>query len=314
MVYGEKMSAPNFENFPYPYRIISARRREDLKNEIETLHSTGQLPDIVYRSYTRIFDCPLPQGFSDSASIFVTAVPRPQETIGFEWNGSIHPLLIPPTYIGFWEYTAKVKHLLNEIVSPYGYQLEYARIPQKIAATRCGLAKYGRNNISYVPGYGSLHMLVTYYIDMPCTQDTWQEPQLMEQCRTCSACSAACPSKAIPKNGHLIKQDRCLTLYSGYSGKLDFPQWLDTSWVECLVGCMRCQRICPENRPYINWIEQSETFTQEETRLMREGLTEETLPQNIREKLDRTDLIRFFGLKECLEMLSKKLNLLLPKN
>lgn len=301
----------NIEGIPYPHRIVSARRREDMKREIETLYADGKLADIVYRSYGRIFDCAMPDGYSESGSLIVAAVPRPQETVGFSWNGSIHRLLLPPTYIRYWEITYQIESRLNELLKPQGYRAVFACVPQKIAAARSGLAQYGRNNITYVPGCGSLHMLVTYYSDMPCPDDAWQEAEVMPQCQTCKACAGACPTQAISKDGFTIRQDRCLTLYSGYSGSLDFPGWLNQSWIECLVGCMKCQRICPENKPYIEWIEENETFSEEETRLLRKGLTEDDLPIEIRDKLERLDLIRFFELKNCLEMLSRKLTLLL---
>jgi len=305
------MTTVKIEDLPYPCRIVSARRREDLKKEIETLHADGKLADIVYRKYSRIFDCPMPKRYSESGSLIVAAVPRPQETMGFSWKGTTHWLLLPPSYIRYWEITEQVESLLNQLLKPRGYRAVFARVPQKIAAARSGLAQYGRNNITYVPGCGSLHMLVTYYSDMPCFDDTWQEPEIMPQCQTCSACAGACPSKAISKDGFIIQQDRCITLYSGYSGSLDFPDWLDPSWIECLIGCMKCQRICPENRPYVKWIEKNETFSEAETQLLRKGLTKDTLPGSIRDKLDRMGLIRFFGLKKCLEMLSRKLTLLL---
>lgn len=305
------MTNVNIDDLPYPHRIVSARRREDMKKEIDTLHADGKLADIVYRSYTRIFDCPMPEGYTESGSLIIAAVPRPQETIGFSWKGTTHWLQLPPSYIRYWEITEQVEALLNQRLKPHGYSTAFARVPQKIAAARSGLAQYGRNNIAYVPGCGSLHMLVTYYSDMPCPNDTWQEPGIMPQCQKCSACAAACPSKAIPHDGFLIQQDRCITLYSGYSGGLDFPDWLEPSWIECLIGCMKCQRSCPENRAYVKWIEQNESFSEEETKLLRSGLTENDIPSSIHEKLDRMGLIRFFGLKKLLEVLSRKLNLLL---
>lgn len=307
------MTAPNIEGLPYPFRIVSAQRRDDLKREIDSLHTNGQLADIVYRSYGRIFDCPLPEGYTESGSLIVVAVPRPQETVEFSWKGATHRLLLPPSYVGYWDVVDRVESLLNGLLKPSDYHAVVARVPQKIAATRSGLALYGRNNIAYVPNYGSFHMLVTYYSDMPCSTDTWQEPELMPQCRTCSACAKACPSGAISSDRVTIQQDRCITLYSGYSGALDFPDWLSTSWIECLVGCMKCQRICPVNRPHIEWIEKSETFSEEETLLLRKGVTENDLPESIREKLDRIGLIRFFGLQKCLEMFSRKLTLLLEE-
>jgi len=45
------MTTVKIEGLPYPCRTVSARRRLDLKREIETLHTDGKLADIVYRKY-----------------------------------------------------------------------------------------------------------------------------------------------------------------------------------------------------------------------------------------------------------------------
>ena len=87
----------------------------------------------------------------------------------------------------------------------------------------------------------------------------------MDRCRQCSACLIACPSGAIRQEAFPIHQDRCLTFYSGYSGPYNFPQWLDPAWVDCLVGCLRCQECCPENKPFRSFSSDEEGFSAEET-------------------------------------------------
>jgi len=175
---------------------------------------------------------------------------------------------------------------------------------------RSGLARYGRNNITYVPGLGSFHMLVSYYSSLPCEREDWVEPQLLERCESCTACRRACPTEAIAEDRFVVRQDRCITFYSGYSGPQEHPEWLDPSWIECLIGCRRCQIVCPENRPFRRRVEDGWEFSEEETAMLLEGLTGATVPAATRGKLEAMGLIEFFGLEECLQMLSRKLAIL----
>jgi formate hydrogenlyase subunit 6/NADH:ubiquinone oxidoreductase subunit I len=47
-----------------------------------------------------------------------------------------------------------------------------------------------------------------------------------------------------------------------------FPAWVDPVWRNCLVGCMICQRACPEKKEFLGWIEEGAEFSKEETALL----------------------------------------------
>ncbi len=70
-----------------------------------------------------------------------------------------------------------------------------------------------------------------------------------------------------------------------------FPSWMERAWHNCLVGCMLCQRACPENRHVLDWVEGDEVFTEDETALLMAGSTRETLPAATIVKLERADLL-----------------------
>ncbi len=296
----------------FPHRVVSVSRRADLRAEVERARKNGELAEIIYGAYTRIFDCPFARKNQDARSIIVGAVAHPQSRVVFTWEGARVPLLVPPSYIRYWDITRKAEEDLNKVLEPLGYWAHFASLPQKALAVASGLALYGRNNITFVPGLGSFHMLVSYYSNMPLEDpDNWLAPSLLERCSTCTACRKACPTGAITPDRVVIRQERCMTFYSGYSGLQDLPDWLDPSWIECLVGCRRCQIVCPENLPFRNWIEDEEEFSQDETEQLVRGLTPQTLTPGIRGKLEKMGLIEFFGLPQCLEMLSRKLTILL---
>lgn len=295
---------------PFPHRIVPAWRRLDLRREIEAAREAGLLSDLIFRSYARIFDCPLPEDCTDPQSLIIGALPHPQSRVTFTWGGSRRTVLIPPSYVRYWELTRQGEKHLNRLLAPEGHWVRFAPVPQKTLAVRSGLARYGRNNIAYVRGLGSFHLLVSYYSSLPCENDDWLESRLLDRCAQCTACLKSCPTGAIAMDRLALHQDRCITFYSGYSGPQELPAWLKPDWIECLVGCRRCQIVCPENRAFREWIEDDWELTEEDTELLLNGLTPATLPSALYAKLDAMGLIEFFGLAECLQMLARKLTIL----
>jgi epoxyqueuosine reductase len=152
-----------------------------------------------------------------------------------------------------------------------------------------------------VPGMGSFHRLATFYSDLPCQEDNWQELQMMESCQNCSACLRNCPTGAIPSASlgtgtserFLLRAERCITFHNERAGKFPFPAWLDPSWHNCLVGCLHCQRVCPQNKDFLEWIEEGAEFSQEETALILEGIPSDQLPATTVRKLKQLDLIEY---------------------
>jgi epoxyqueuosine reductase len=78
-----------------------------------------------------------------------------------------------------------------------GYHLAKPLLPLKTLAVYSGLARYGRNNISYVTGFGSYLQLMGAFSDLPCESDPWCEPKTLDRCSKCIACLQHCPTGAI---------------------------------------------------------------------------------------------------------------------
>jgi len=74
---------------------------------------------------------------------------------------------------------------------------------------------------------------------------------------------------------------------------MGLPRWIDSSWHNCLVGCLHCQRVCPENREVWPRVKEGTEFSQEETALLMEGLPFDQLPGATAEKLELLDLDAF---------------------
>jgi epoxyqueuosine reductase len=293
------------EQSGYRAGIVSAQRMANLQEGIDAQHRTGLLDEELYDRYLSSLDFEPPETLHENKSIIVVAVPDPQRRIIFTWEGQSVPVTVPPTYLHWRQVDERVEEALAEIVGERGFHVALANLPKKLTAVRSGLAVYGRNNVTYVPGMGSLYRLVVFWSDLPIEEDNWQELRALDACEKCEACRRACPTAAIPSDRFLVRAERCLTFFNEKPAEVPFPVWLDPSWHNCLVGCMRCQRVCPENRERKDWIEGDEGFTEEETALLLDGVGQEHLPPETAEKLGRLDLI------ELLDIIPRNLKALL---
>lgn len=85
-------------------------------------------------------------------------------------------------------------------------------------------------------------------------------------CSSCFACLAACPTQAIQEDRFLLHAERCL-VYANES--LDpWPDWVPPDGHHCLVGCMRCQEVCPQNAGRLKIEALPLIFTAEETEVV----------------------------------------------
>ena len=276
-------------------RLVSIDRLGDLEAGIEEPRRQGLLDSKLIQTYLSEFDYHLPETLPDARSIIVVAVPQPQVRVTFTWAGEPVSFIIPPTYPER-EMDSHVLGLLREILEPAGYRLAEARLPKKLLAVRSGLAAYGKNNVTYVPGMGSFYGLVTAYTDLPVAEDDWREPQMMERCRNCAACQRHCPAGAITPERFLLHAERCITFHNEKPAGVPFPPWMDAAWHNCLIGCLHCQWICPENRDARQWVEAGVVFSQEETEPLLGGAPRGQVPAAMWEKMQRVHLDRWVEL------------------
>ena len=220
------------------------------------------------------------------------------------WKGIQRQFLIPPTYDV--SVNADAEGVLARTLEPDGYLVAPSTLPLKLLAVRSGLAAYGKNNVSYMPGKGSFHRLMAFYTDLPADDRCWGEPAMLDRCRTCTACITACFTHAIDRDRFLLHAERCLTFLNEFAG--EFPDWVESSWHHCVVGCLQCQALCPENARALKSIETGPTFPENETALLLKGVSQEQLPPELRRKLET------LGLLEYLELLPRNLRVLLDRD
>jgi epoxyqueuosine reductase len=125
----------------------------------------------------------------------------------------------------------------------------------------------------------------------------------LDQCQTCIACVKKCPTRAIPPDRFLLRAEKCLTYHN--ESEAPFPEWIDPSWHNCLIGCMICQNVCPVNQPFVDRIVGEATFSEEETELILRNAPKDDLQPETQEKLERINMLKDF------KLLSRNLNALL---
>jgi epoxyqueuosine reductase len=290
----------------YHSRTVAVHHLQELKEEFQDRYQSGLIHDDVYESYLAGFNYRIPESIADPRSLIVVAYADLPVRFSFRWRGKIRQLTAPPTYLHGDAKDAKAERTLAGLLAPSGYRLAQLRVPEKLSAARSGLARYGRNNITYVAGLGSYHRLAVFGSDYPCEEDPWSEARMLERCDGCQACRRTCPSGAIAEDRFLLHAGRCLTLWNEKPGETEFPEWVEDSWHNSLVGCMECQRVCPENAALKEWYEEGPGFSDSETELLLAGVETEQLPPSLHDKMRRSGLLEFYelmprNLLACLE-------------
>jgi len=178
---------------------------------------------------------------------------------------------------------------LGAALKPWGAGAARFEPPLKTLAAGAGLARFGRNNIAYVPELGSYLMLAACATDAPPPPDApWGEPLQLARCERCSACMRACPSGAIRADRFLLQTDRCLTCANEDEAPL--PDWVDPAWHHAAVGCLRCQQSCPENAGVDLVVAPAEVFDEQETAAILAATPADEVAAETREKLVRCGL------------------------
>ncbi|MFX1376287.1 MAG: 4Fe-4S double cluster binding domain-containing protein [Promethearchaeota archaeon] len=277
----------------YKAKIVHAKHIPDIRNDIKTQYEQNLIFPQLYEDYKAYFEFKPNVEFDEINSLFIIAIPVPQFKAIFHWKKEEFSLIIPPTYLYGIDIVNQTKDWLGEILSPEGFNVAYAQLPQKTLAVRSGLAEYGRNNITYVSEMGSFHRLATYYSDFPIEQDNWQELKMMDLCKECSACVRKCPTGAIPIDRFLLYAGRCITYHNEQPGDIPFPEWIEPSWHNCLVGCLHCQKVCPANKKVKDWTESGPNFTEDQTKILLNGKELEKLPSELKKKLKKFDFLNY---------------------
>ena len=283
-------------NAGFKSSIVSIQHLSDLQCDLENLLEKGILDRDFYDEIISPYDSPFnfesPADFPTAKSIIITAALHPKVSVKFKLSDKTYCAIIPPTYLH--DTDEEASNIISLHLGNYGYKICDAILPKKLLAVHSGLASYGRNNLAYINDWGSFFRLKAFFSDIPCVADNWQEVKVMEYCNKCTACMNKCPTGAIREDRFLINAEKCLTFLNEKID--DFPKWIDPAWHNSLIGCMKCQDVCPANKDYTNWIVPGREFLEEETLMILKGVSKDKLPLETIEKLKRLYLFDDYNL------------------
>jgi epoxyqueuosine reductase len=287
-----RLICSRLEEKGYRGTVLSIEHVSQLRDKMEGWLNQGKIDAGVYEKYLSHFKFDVTTSLPKACSIIMTAAPQPQRKATFHFDGQPYSVIIPPTY--YADTDDEIRNMLQDILNSNSYRLDTAALPLKLLAACSGMAKYGKNNIAYVEGLGSFVRLRAFLSDMPADRDGWLQPQAMKDCDKCKACLKACPTGAIIPDRFLIHAERCLT-FLNEQGE-EFPEWIDPAWHNSLVGCMKCQLVCPVNKSFVKWVEGGEVFDEAETKSILSGVSIERIPPETAHKLNRSYMAEYLDI------------------
>jgi epoxyqueuosine reductase len=273
---------------------IPAARLGELREHYEDLARQGLLDERLAGEFLKYLCFGPPEAVPDAQSLIVVATRDPVVRCTFGWRGGDVPIPVPPTYLHLRRGSSELARILAEALQDECHVVPLLNAPAKLLAVRSGLAQYGRNNITYVDGFGSLFQLTVLCTDVPCDDGEWSPPSMMAACEGCTLCASACPTGAIPDDRVLLRAELCITWWNEKPGDVPFPEWL-TDGHNSLVGCLHCQMACPANEAVIEYMQPGPSFDEDETRVLLGGGEPDDLPDGLRKKLEDWDLLVWLG-------------------
>ena len=192
-----------------------------------------------------------PSRWSRSASILVCCLScRRCEPDDRSTPGDPHALVAPFARAHYYRQAVRmldgvVRRLEGETGIPRSSVRLFSnsRLPEKPLLVATGLAAFGRNGCTIVPGLGSLFVIAGAVIPLPSRTEEPGAP-LDDPCGSCRRCRGACPVSAIDEP-YVVRTDLCLQAMASSLGKL--PGYIMEAWGARLYGCQECQAACPHN-------------------------------------------------------------------
>ena len=254
--------------------------------EVQKLREEGSLEGVFFEHVLSWMGHPDIAAQTGSQAIILAAVPRPAHAVTFDYRGTSHDLILPPTYHNYADLFEEVRRDLEGELGRPG-SLVTLKGPLKTLAVWSGLASFGRNNITYVDGFGSYHQLVglaaAFPLDASGTSGNGG-PRALNECEKCRACRTACPAGAISGERFLLRGERCLTYFSEMEGPL--PEAYGHLKRLCLVGCLVCQEVCPANPRPLPVVSLGIRFSEEETAFLLGESFRAEAPPGLPEKVE----------------------------
>jgi epoxyqueuosine reductase len=141
--------------------VIPAVHVAEIRRMLARARAAGVLDEEFYRiELDETFEWVPPPEFP-AASVIAAVRPALPHRLVFVRSGEERVFLIPPTYVGYRRHGEEMRQLITGTLAPFCYRTSATRIPDKTLAVRGGLARYGKNNITYAPGLGSFAQIAS---------------------------------------------------------------------------------------------------------------------------------------------------------
>jgi epoxyqueuosine reductase len=244
--------------------FLGMERLAGLEDDMRGMRASGALGDSHFDYLMDCFDFKKARSFPGASSIAVIARPSPLRVLSFEIGGARRELLLPPVFAERETFETEALALLTGVIAEDGGSTAQVDLPEKLAAARAGIARIGKNRIAYAEGMGSFLRLACFVMDRGAGAGAWEEVREPDSCASCGACARACPSGAIRGGALPLIYDRCLCHWNEET-EGPFPDWIERGWHNALIGCMKCQAVCPLDAPFMRKGVAGPSFTAEET-------------------------------------------------
>ncbi len=275
------------EDSRFQYRTMSIEHLQEMQDYMDNLRQGGNFSDHeVFRSYVDGKSFREPTDFPEARSVIAMAVYTPLARVNVPHKGIHQSIFVPPNY-RIDDYTMEQFQatIAKKVIGADNCRIEDVRrkLHLKHLAARSGLARYGRNNICYVDGMGSMLSLYAFFTDHVFDEDHWVDLQLMDSCENCLSCISQCPTQSISEDRFVIEVDKCIPLYNEIQGEI--PDWVPKDAHSALIGCMRCQLDCPANRDAIADVVDLDDLSESETNAILDGVVNDDSIRALTQKL-----------------------------
>ena len=238
----------------------------EVRDSLQRRRESGEIDADFYRENLDVFTYLDGVSLENPRSVIIVAVPAPAHILTFIVGDKKIETILPPTYLRYRKRFGEVRDDLAKALGGSGYRVELLNAPLKALGNRLGLLSYGRTNVGYIEGLGSYFQLVGLVSDMPIDPEGLPPApteKLLPRCEKCRICAAACPTGAIDRERILLHAEKCYTLFS--ESLRPIPESLKPPSPKCLIGCLRCQELCPENKGLLRHESAPVSFDAEET-------------------------------------------------
>lgn len=147
--------------------------------------------------------------------------------------------------------TQYAETLQTKVTQSFSYRPIVDSVPffERAYARQTGLGFIGKNTMLIRPGMGSFFFIGTLLTDLPISlladEDDKRHAMFELDCRECTRCIDACPTKAIEQN-YTLNATQCLS-YLTIEHRDIVPKKFIKHFDKTIYGCDICQDVCPYN-------------------------------------------------------------------